>query len=61
MARSFANAIEAYSLDTGVLSNLDGLASTTTFERHNQGEEAMEVNKVEDDKCYKCQPKGPLC
>ena len=46
MASAAANAMEAYSLDTGFISNLDGLASTTTFEIQDQGEEAIEVNKI---------------
>ena len=37
MVSAAANAMEAYFLDTGVISSLDGLASTTTFERHDQG------------------------
>ena len=58
MVSAAANAMEAYSLDTAFISNLDGLASTTTFEVQDQGEEAMEVNKIGDNKCFNCQCKG---
>ena len=58
MVSTAANAMEAYSLDTGIISNLDGLASTTTFKTQGQGGEAMEVNKIGDNKCFNCQGKG---
>ena len=58
MVAASANAMEAYSLDTGAISNLDGLASTTNFESHQYGDEAMDVNKIGDDKCFNCSAKG---
>ncbi len=59
MVAAAANAMEAYSLDTGVITNLDGLASTTNFEIQDQyGEEPMDINRIGDDKCFNCDGKG---
>ena len=61
---------EAYHLGAGLVSNLDGLASTSMREKYLQGShngaaggvEDMEIGKVdrEDRTCYKCQKKGHL-
>lgn len=59
MVSASANAMEAYSLDTGAVSNLDGLASTTTFEVH-QDFEAMDINKMGDGECFNCGKKGHM-
>ena len=62
MVAASAHAMEAYSLDTGYISNLDGLAATTSFEhRHHYDEvEDMEIGKVGDGKCYYCDCHGHI-
>jgi len=60
MVQASANALESYSLNNGVITNLDGLAATTNFE-NNEVEEAMDINKVNDpsrDNCFNCSEIG---
>jgi hypothetical protein len=62
-ATAVGQARQAWELKTGMVSNLDGLASTTMPNRYlaDRGE-AMEVDRVggEDRDCYKCGKKGHL-
>ena len=59
MVSAAANAMVAYTLDTGVIMNLDGLASTTNFKVQDQyGDEPMDINWIRDDCCYNCQCHG---
>ena len=53
---------EAYHLGVGVVTSLDGLASTTMQNRYLQprGDEPMDIGKVEDRTCYNCKRKGHL-
>ena len=58
MVSAIANALQANMLDMGFITNLEGLASTTSFERSQDLEdkpmEVSKVSKVEDDHCYTC-------
>ena len=55
MVAASAHAMEAYSLDTGYVTNLDGLSATTTFEhRYHDDVGDMEIGKVGDGKCFYC-------
>jgi hypothetical protein len=57
MVSASANAMEAYTLDTGLIPNTDGLASTSTFDTYD--EDAMDISKVgPNDKCHNCDGKG---
>ena len=62
MVSSVAKALQAYMLDRGVITNLDGLATTTSFERNpDQEDKPMDICKVcrvEDNHCYTCKGKG---
>ena len=67
MTTVVGRAREAYQLGCGVVSNLDGLASTTRMtsgwsqqNRQGGGVEPMEIDKVQniDKKCYKCDKPG---
>ena len=61
MIAASANALEMYQFDTGEVTNLDGLASTTSFEtRYMDEEEAMDIGKVGDGKCFNCQSPGHI-
>jgi hypothetical protein len=61
-ATAVGQARQGYTLGTGIVPNLDGLASTTLSNRFlmNQ-DEPMEVDRMgEDRSCYKCNKKGHL-
>ena len=59
MVSTVANAMEAYTLNTWSVSNLDGLYSTTIFKAQGQcGDEPMEINRIGNDKCFNCDSKG---
>ena len=64
MTTCVGRAREAYQLGCGIVSNLDGLASTTRltsgWNQGQGGQEPMEIDGINkmDKKCYKCQKPG---
>lgn len=60
MVAASANAMEAYSLDTGMVGTMDGLACTTTFDSYD--DDAMDINNINkvgpNDTCHNCDGKG---
>ena len=61
MVSATANTMEAFSLNTGTISNLDTLARTATFKAQGQyGEELMDISLIIHGKCFNCDSKGHI-